>query len=81
MSLKDSQIQPLVSLVTDRVMMEKNGVSTFSQLFFICSFSYLQVPMTYMRAPTSSIFGLIGPPTAELAAFERLKKSPYAYNG
>ena len=26
-------------------------------------------------------FGLIGPPTAELAALERLKKSPSAYNG
>ena len=33
--------------------------------------------MTCMRA----YFGLIGPPTAELAALERLKKSPLAYNG
>ena len=33
MSLKFSQIQPPVSMVTDRVMME-NGVSTFSRLFF-----------------------------------------------
>ena len=37
--------------------------------------------MTCMRARTSSNFGLIGPPTAELAALERLKKYPYAYNG
>ena len=37
--------------------------------------------MTCMRARTSSNFGLIGPPTAELAALERLKNSPYAYNG
>ena len=29
--------------------------------------------MTCMRAQTSSNFGLIGPPTAELAALERLK--------
>ena len=29
--------------------------------------------MTCMRARTSSNFGLIGPPTAELAALERLK--------
>ena len=29
----------------------------------------------------SSNFGLIGPPTEELAALERLKKSPSAYNG
>ena len=34
-----------------------------------------------MRARTSLNFSLIGPPTAELAALERLKKSPYAYNG
>ena len=29
----------------------------------------------------SSNFGLIGPPNAELAALERLKISPLAYNG
>ena len=33
--------------------------------------------MTCMRAQTSSNFGLIGPPTAELAALERLKKNPH----
>ena len=37
--------------------------------------------MTCIRAWTSSNLGLIGPPTAELAALERLKKSPFAYNG
>ena len=37
--------------------------------------------MTCMRARTSSNFGLIGPPTVELAALESLKKSPKAYNG
>ena len=31
--------------------------------------------MTCMRAGTSLNFSLIGPPTAELAALERLKKS------
>ena len=36
--------------------------------------------MTCMRAGTSLNISLIGPPTAELAALERLKKSPYAYN-
>ena len=55
---------------------KKNGVSTFSRLFFIHSLSYLQVTITCMRARTSSNFGLIGPPTAELAALERLKKIP-----
>ena len=53
MSLKSGQIRPLVSMVTDRVMMGKNSVSTFSRLFFIHSFSYLQVMMTCMRAQTS----------------------------
>ena len=53
----------------------ENGVSTFSRLFFIRYFSYLQAKMTCTRARTSSNFGLIGPPTAELAALERLKKS------
>ena len=37
--------------------------------------------MTCMRAWTSSNFGLIGPPTAELDALECLKKNPKAYNG
>ena len=31
-------------------IMVKNGVGTFSQLFLIKSFSYLQVTMTYIRA-------------------------------
>ena len=33
--------------------------------------------MTCMRARKSLNFGLIGPPTAELAALERLKKNPH----
>ena len=41
MSLKFRQTQPLVSMVTDRVMMGKKGVSTFSHLFFIRSFFIL----------------------------------------
>ena len=36
---------------------------------------------TCMRARISSNFSLIGPPTEELAALERLKKSPKVYNG
>ena len=55
MSLKFGQIQPLVSMVTDRVMVGK----TVSPLFLGCL-----------------NLGLIGPPTAELAALESLKKSP-----
>ena len=34
MSLKFGQIRLLVSMATDRVIMEKNGVATFSRLFF-----------------------------------------------
>ena len=37
--------------------------------------------MKFMRARTSSNFGLIGPPTAELAALQSLKKISMAYNG
>ena len=72
-------IKTLVSMATEsshRVMMEINGVATFSQLFFIRFFLYLQVTMTCMGARRSSIFSQIGPRTAELAALERLKKSP-----
>ena len=35
----------------------KKGVSTFSRLFFIRSFPYLQVTMSCMRAQRSSKFG------------------------
>ena len=37
--------------------------------------------MTYMGARTSLNFGLLGPLAAELAALERLKKYPLAFNG
>ena len=80
MSLKFGQIQPLVSMVTDRVIMGNNSVSTSSRLFFIRSFPYLQVMMTCMRARSSLNFGLIGPPTVELTALERLK-NPIGLNG
>ena len=73
MSLKFGQIRLLVPMATDRVIMEKNGVATFSRLFFIRSFLYLQVMMTCMSARRSSKFSQIGPPTVELAALERLK--------
>ena len=56
--------------------MVKNGDATFSQLFLIKSFSYLQVTMTYIRALMSSKFGLImiRSETTELAALEHLKR-------
>ena len=51
----------------------KNEVITFSWLFLIGSFSYLQVMRTYIKAYTSLNFGQIPPLTTELAALERLK--------
>ena len=60
-----------------RVIMEKTVSPLFLGCFFIRSFSYLQVLITYMRARTSLNFGLLGPLTAELAALERLKKNPH----
>ena len=70
------QIRLLVPMATGRVIMEKNSVATFSQLFIIQSFLYLQVMMTCMRPRRISKFSQIGPLTAELAALECLKKSP-----
>ena len=67
-------IKILVSMATDsshRVIMEKTVLS----LFLSC-YLYLQVMMTCMGARRSSKFSQIGPSTAELAALERLKKSP-----
>ena len=54
----------------------ENDVSTFSRLFFIRSFLYLQVTRTCIKSRTSSNFGQIGPLTTELTALERLKKFP-----
>ena len=76
MRLKFGQIRLLVSMATDMVIME-NTVFSFSLLFFIRSFSYLQVMMTCMRACRSSKFGQIRLLTAELAALACLKKNPH----
>ena len=54
----------------------KNDVSTFSRLFLIGSFIYLQVTRTCIKSRTSSNFHQIGPLTTELAALERLKNFP-----
>ena len=50
----------------------ENGVSTFSRLVLIWSFSYLQVMRTCIKSRMSQI----GPLTTELAALERLKNFP-----
>ena len=56
-------------------------MSTLAPSLLIGSSSYLQVTRTSIRSRTSSKFGQIGPRTAELAALERLEKSPLTYNG
>ena len=59
----------------------ENDVSTFSRLFLIRSFLYLQVMRTSIKSRTSSNFGQIGPPITELASLEHLKNLPWTYNG
>ena len=54
----------------------ENDVSTFSQLFLIWSFLYLQVTRTCIKSWASSDFSQVWPLTTELAALERLKTFP-----
>ena len=51
----------------------ENNVSTFSQLFLIRTFLYLQVTRTCIKSRTYSNFGQVGPLTTELSALEHLK--------
>ena len=51
----------------------KNGVATFSCMFLMGCFSYLQVMMKYIRARMSLKFGQIQLSTTELAALKHLK--------
>ena len=53
-----------------------NVVNTLVPLYLIRSSSFLQVRRTTIKTWTSSKFDQIGPWTAELAALERLEKSP-----
>ena len=54
---------------------KKIDVTSFSRLLLICSFSNLQVMRTCIISWMSLNFRHIGPPTTELAAFERRNKS------
>ena len=56
-------------------------MNTLAPSFLIGSTSYLQVMRTTIISRTSSNLGQIRPKTAELAALERLEKSPYTYTG
>ena len=49
--------------------------------FLICSSLFLQVTRTTIKSQMGSKFGKIRPGTYELAALERLEKSPKIYNG
>ena len=53
-----------------------NVVNTLATLFLIGSSSFLQVRRTTIKSWTTLKFDNIGPWTAELAALERLEKSP-----
>ena len=53
-----------------------NVVTTLAPSFLIGYSSYLHVRRTSITSRTSSKFGQIGARTAELAALERLEKSP-----
>ena len=68
-----------MSMATDsshRVIMGKMLCPTLAPSFLIGSSSYLQATRTTIIYRTSSNLGQIRPRTAELAALERLEKSP-----
>ena len=51
-------------------------MTTLAPSFLICSFLFLQVTRTTIKSRMGSKFGRIRPGTNELAALERLEKSP-----
>ena len=57
------------------------NLNTLAPSFLIGCSSFLQVTRTTIKFRISFKFGQIGPRTVELAALERLKKSPWTYNG
>ena len=77
------RIRTLVSIATGsshRVILGENLVTTLAPSFFIGSL-FLQVTTTTIKSWMGSKFGKTRPGTYELAALERLGKSPYTYNG
>ena len=73
----DSRI--ICPCVSEKLMY--NVVNTLAPSFLIGSSLILQVTRTTIKSWTSSKFDQIRPWTAELAALERLGKSPYTNNG
>ena len=73
------RVRTLVSMATDsshRVIMGENLVTTLTPSFLICSSLFLQVTRTTIKSWMGSKLGSIGRRTYELAALERLEKSP-----
>ena len=56
-------------------------MATLATSFLIGSSSFLGITRTTIISRMSSNFGQVRPQIAELAALERLEKSPYTYNG
>ena len=56
-------------------------MTTLAPSFLIGSSLYLQVTRTIIKSQMGSKLGKIGPGSYELAALERLEKSPSTYNG
>ena len=56
-------------------------VTTLAPSFLIGSSSFLQATRTPIKSQMGSKLGSIRRRTYELAALERLEKSPYTYNG
>ena len=56
-------------------------MTTLAPSFLIGSSLFLQVTRTTIKSRIGFKFGKIGPGTYELAALERLEKSPYTYSG
>ena len=56
-------------------------MTTLAPSFLICSSLFLQVTRTTIKSRMGSKFGRIQPGTYELAALERLEKSPLTFNG
>ena len=56
-------------------------MTTLAPSFLIGSSLFLQVTRITIKSRMGSKFGRIRPGTYELAALERLQKSPYTYNG
>ena len=70
----DTNTRVICSCASEKLLY--NVVTTLAPSFLIGSSSYLQVTRTSITSRTSSKFGQIGSRTAELAALERLEKSP-----